>query len=248
MRTVSPNTRPSGKHCTRMAFLLSLSALSVLPSRQGERSGTCVRLPRTAPTKSMSIEELGTLMRVGIATDNLVGYTTTRAAQLVVLQRVRSERGLRPRHGSVRALDGVPEDGVQDLGVRLVGPIKGQFIGVFGAMRVLLIDLTDGLFGLESVVGHECGRVAEGGDHWRGCGVELTHRWETEDEFDGPQHRDRGVHAVIDDASPYVQRGDQAHGAVRVDMVRSVLRIVLNDEDGRLSPDWRAGHGLHNPA
>src|SRR6266446_6338007 len=100
--------------------------------------------------------------------------------------RVCAERGLRPRHGHVRPLDRVPEDGVQDLSICLVGSIKGQLIGVFGAIRVVLIDLAEGLVGPENVVGRECWRVTEGGDHWRSCGVELTHGWETEDEFDGP--------------------------------------------------------------
>jgi len=67
----------------------------------------------------------------------------------------------------VRPLDRVPQDGVQDLSICLVGSIKGSSLESLARLRVVLIDLAEGLVGPENVVGRECWRVTEGGDHWR---------------------------------------------------------------------------------
>ncbi|PYN25157.1 MAG: hypothetical protein DMD99_09200 [Candidatus Rokuibacteriota bacterium] len=234
----SEKMRPERRHpAVKKHPVTGRPVLFVNPTHTSVRES---RGPRRARPRTISSLLIASCVVGGPSTTSLDGSPATHVAQLVVLQRMRAERGLRPRHGNVRPFDRVPEDGVQDLGIRLVGPIKGQLLGVFGAIRVLLIDLAERLVGLESFVGRECWRVLEGGDHWSRCRVELTHRWETEDEFHGPQHRDRGVHAVVDDASSYVGRGDQAHGAMGVDMVRSILRVILHDEDGRLPPDRRA--------
>ena len=63
----------------------------------------------------------------------------------------------------------------------------------------------------------------------------LGHRRQAEQQLHGPQHADRRIHLAVDDAALDVRADHQARGAVRVHVIGSVLRVVLDDEDRELA-------------
>ena len=86
-------------------------------------------------------------------------------------------------------------------------------------------------------VRRQVGLVLEAVAHRRGRQVELVHRRQAEDQLDRLDHARLVVVGVIDELAPRVRADDQRHGAVAVDVVEAVLRIVLDDEDAGVLPE-----------
>ena len=69
--------------------------------------------------------------------------------------------------------------------------------------------------------------------HRPGGGVELAHRLQAEAKLHRPEHRRRAVHRRIDRVPLDVRADRQGDRPVGVDVVRAVLGVVLDHEDGQ---------------
>src|SRR5947209_8617976 len=84
--------------------------------------------------------------------------------------------------------------------------------------------------------------------HGPGGSIKLAHGLETQDQLDRPYHAGGRVEARIHDTPPRVRTDDEGDGAVCFDMVRTVLRIVLDYENGCIAPELAVAYCLDEPA
>ena len=76
----------------------------------------------------------------------------------------------------------------------------------------------------------------------------MRHRLEAENQFNRPQHAAGRIHGGIHDAAFCVGADDEGNGAVSVHVVRTVLRIIFDDEDCGLRPELRVADGFDDLA
>src|SRR2546425_2734531 len=86
----------------------------------------------------------------------------------------------------------------------------------------------------------------EGAPQRSGCGVVLAEWREAKDLLNGAQDGRGRVERAVDRVAAEVRRRDQQDRAMRVYMVRTILRIVFEDEDGERWPHGRCGKTLHD--
>src|SRR5204863_8083370 len=79
----------------------------------------------------------------------------------------------------------------------------------------------------------------EGAPQRRGCGVVLAEWREAEDLLNGTQDGRGRVERAVDRVTAGIGRSDQQDGAVRVHVVRPILRIVFEDEGRERWPRGR---------
>ena len=95
----------------------------------------------------------------------------------------------------------------------------------------------------EDRVRRQHGFSLKGVEHGRGGGVVLRERRKAEDELHGAEHAGGGVECGIDVAAFCVRADHKTRGAVGVDVVGAVLRIVFDDEDRHFRPEFAARGG-----
>ena len=79
--------------------------------------------------------------------------------------------------------------------------------------------------------GVRSGFAGEGAEERCRGRVVLAHRRQAEDQLDRPEHGRRGVEGGVERSALRPRARHQQHGAMRVDMVRAVLGVVLDDQD-----------------
>ena len=77
--------------------------------------------------------------------------------------------------------------------------------------------------------------------------VELRHRLEAQDQLHRAEHRRRAVQRRIDRVPLDIGADRQGDRPVGVDVVRAVLGVVLDHEDGHLLPEPALGQALDEP-
>ncbi len=69
-----------------------------------------------------------------------------------------------------------------------------------------------------------------------GRSIELIHRWQTEQEFHRTNQTNRTVEFVHQHTRFVVGTDYQRHGSMRIHVVRSILRVIFDDEDCCIFP------------
>ena len=81
-------------------------------------------------------------------------------------------------------------------------------------------------------VGRRVGGRLEGARHGPRAGVEVRHGAQAQDQLHGAEHRRGVVHGAVDRRRASRKARSEGGGAVRIDVVGAVLRVVFEHEDG----------------
>src|ERR1022692_3462562 len=149
-------------------------------------------------------------------------------------------------HGRRRrvAADRAPEYVVQFVVVVLGGLLEIHVGGAArggGIGRVLRKERNAWLFG---GVRGRVGLALEGGGHGPRAGVEVRHGLQSQKELHGAEHRGCIIHAAVNGVVLNPRGDEEGGGAVGIHVVGTVLRVVLEDEDGGVGPKARFGDAL----
>ena len=78
--------------------------------------------------------------------------------------------------------------------------------------------------------------------------VEVRHGLQAEQEFDGAQHRRGVIHGAVHGVALHPGRNQKRRRAVRIHVVRPVLRVVFQHANHRRRPEARFRDALHQHA
>jgi hypothetical protein len=105
-----------------------------------------------------------------------------------------------------------------------------------GALIIRYIALIDIYLRWNRSIGRVIRRGSKAFVQRRGCHIILAHRRHSQDQFDRPQHARSRIHSVVNCISLYKWTHYVDRTPVRIDMIRSRLRIVLQNKDHRRCP------------
>src|ERR1700733_5017991 len=160
---------------------------------------------------------------------------------------------LLPRHGDIpfRVL---PEDCIQLFGINCIGTGKIHLRRLLRSGRILLVHSIDEAAApitIVNLVRWLRSRTAEWRRHQRRVSVEEIHRREAEQRFHGVNGTDSRIEIMVDECLLLPGRifADHESGrSMSVNMIGSVLRVVLQNEDGRVVPIGAVRNGIDDAA
>src|SRR6266850_746156 len=239
--------RPMPPTPTAAMFSLSLGGVNPRPS-------TCLgTMENTAPPAATFVRNVRRdISFFSLMTLSPAAQTISRSAGLIQILSWRLGRiGLRedvmPGCGHRDVAHAIlPEEPVEKGGVHGVGTTEVKSLAFFPFLGVHLIN--EAVVAVV-VVGGERGLLA-GAVEKRGhdCGPRIVgvHRRDAKERFDRANHIDRCIEGMIDERSrsPIGMRrrqravlaDDECDAAVRVNMVGTILRIILKNEEGGIVP------------
>ena len=94
--------------------------------------------------------------------------------------------------------------------------------------------------------GREDGSFLKAREHRRRARVVLRERRQAEDEFHRADHRRGGVKRAVHAAPLHVRADDEAAGAVGIDVVGAVLRVVLDHKNRHFLPKLAVRRGFND--
>lgn len=101
------------------------------------------------------------------------------------------------------------------------------------------VVFVEGLCRGDGRVGSEVGGGCEASIHEGGGGIVLVHRGDGEDAVDGFENAGLVVEIADEASLSGVGAGDEADGAVSIDVVGTGLRVIFVDEDCGFAPEFR---------
>ncbi len=148
----------------------------------------------------------------------------------------------------VGSFGGVPEDAVEFVFGGEVVFAEVHSLGFGGEWRIFCILREHVHLRHDRRVGRRDGVGLKGVEHGCGASVVLGHGREAEDQFHCADHASGRIHGAVDKVALAPGADDEADGAMGVDVVGAVLRVVFDDEDGHLIPKSAAAGGFDDAA